>query len=161
MECKSLEPLQLKKWVKDQFSIRGIKTDDKVFSLLSSSGQDMYYLKNLIEKTCLLAEGRKITQEDFDEDLIKVENTTIFKITDELLKRNARTAIANLHKYVDQQQPLIVALFMIIRQFIHFGKVKYFKKRDIPARKLLIIQNYRDFKYAIWRNISTILRMKN
>jgi len=136
MECKSLEPLQLKKWVKDQFSIRGIKTDDKVFSLLSSSGQDMYYLKNLIEKTCLLAEGRKITQEDFDEDLIKVENTTIFKITDELLKRNARTAIANLHKYVDQQQPLIVALFMIIRQFINFGKVKYFKEKGYTSKEI-------------------------
>jgi len=136
IECKSLEPSQLKKWLSDQFANRGSKADEGVIALLASTGQDMYYLKNLIEKTCLIANGRKITQADFDEDLIKIENTTIFRITDELFKRNAQAAITNLHKYVDQEQPLIVALFMIIKQFINFGKVKYYKEKGYTSREI-------------------------
>lgn len=146
IECKSLDPTQMKEWLSNQFAMRGAKTDAKVLSLLSSTGQDMYYLQNLIEKTCLIAEDRKITPADFDEDLIKVENTTVFRITDELLKRNARNAIANLHKYENQDQPLIVALFMIVKQFINFGKIKALKEKGYTSNEIADMTKLKGFQ---------------
>lgn len=136
IECKSLEPVQLKKWIGEQFTINGVKADTGVITLLSSTGQDMYYLKNLIEKTCLTVGNRTVTAADINDDLIKIENTSVFKITDELFRRNPQMAITNLHKYIEQELPIIVAIFMITRQFSQFGKVKYYKNKGYTSKEI-------------------------
>ncbi|NLF44530.1 MAG: DNA polymerase III subunit delta [Syntrophomonadaceae bacterium] len=152
VEGKSLGTAQLKKWLGDQFAAHGTKVDENVLSLLSSTGQDMYYLKNLIEKVCLIANGRKIVREDFDEDLIRIENTTVFKITDELFKRNARNAISNLQKYIEQDQPIPMALFMIVRQFINLGKVKYYREKGYTSKEIAEITKLREFQIRNMEN---------
>ncbi len=146
IECKSLGTAQLKKWLGDQFAANKTGADGNVLSLLASTGQDMYYLKHLIEKTCLIANGRKVVREDFDEDLIRIENTTVFKITDELFKRNAVNAINNLHKFVEQDQPLMMALFMIVRQFINLGKVKYCQEKGYTSQEIANLTKLQGFQ---------------
>ena len=136
IQCKSLEPVQLRKWIAEQFESRNFKANTGAIALLASTGQDLHYLKNLIDKTCLIVGNKTVTEADLADDLRKIENTTVFKITDEIFKRNAKMAITYLHKYIEQEQSPIVALFMIVKQFTQFGKVKYFKNQGYTSKEI-------------------------
>lgn len=136
IECENPGTIQLKKWISQQFGLLGFTADAETVALLASTGQNLYYLKNLIEKTCLKAAKDTIDKADIAEDLVMLENTTVFKIIDQLFKRNAKTAITYWHKYMEQEQPPTVALFMFVRQFGHFGKVKYYKNLGLSSREI-------------------------
>lgn len=60
IECNPPDKKFLGKWIMEQFKQRGRSCTSGVVKRLQSSGQDMYYLFNLIEKLSLQVEGRSI-----------------------------------------------------------------------------------------------------
>ncbi|NLB88843.1 MAG: DNA polymerase III subunit delta [Syntrophomonadaceae bacterium] len=123
MECQSLNKIELMKWIKDRLNDKGIKASDEVVGLLADSGQDMYYLENLLEKFAL-AKVANLTKEHLQNELETIYEVKIFKLTDALLARNLKSALQVLHQLIEQGQTAPYFIAMINNQFISFAKVK-------------------------------------
>ncbi len=129
VNCKAAGSQYLTNWINDEFSMRKCNIKPAAVNMLARSGQDMYYLQNLIEKLCLAGDGKVINEADVEEELNNKEEIKIFKLTDALLARNLKTSFAAYYQLLVQGEHPIFFLYMIVRQFISLGKVKYYQEK--------------------------------
>jgi DNA polymerase-3 subunit delta len=145
INCKKLSNKQLLSWIKNEFAARNCSINPGAASLLMKSGQDMYYLQNLIQKVSLIAQNGKVNEEEIEENLDNKEEIKVFKFTDALLKRNLTASFNAYNQLLAQGQHPIFILYMIVRQFISFSKVKYCIEKGIEKRRIAEITGLKDF----------------
>jgi DNA polymerase-3 subunit delta len=144
-ECKAPTPQYLSGWIKEEFATRGRKIDGPALSLMVKSGQDMYYLENLIEKICLGCESKTVGIQEIEDQLDSRDEIKVFKLTDALLERNLTGSFRSFYQLLDQGEPPTFILYMIVRQFISLGKIKHFQESGADNKEITRLTGMKDF----------------
>lgn len=145
IECKSANPQYLANWIKEEFNSRGHKINSAGLSLMVKSGQDMYYLYNLIEKLSLISEGKTISVKDIEEQINSRDEIKVFKLTNALLDKNLKASFQAFYQLLEQGDHPVFILFMIVRQFSSLGKVKYYQENRTDIKEISRLTGMRDF----------------
>ncbi|HWP95546.1 MAG TPA: DNA polymerase III subunit delta [Syntrophomonadaceae bacterium] len=124
VNIKKPDSTHLQKWLGHEFRDRQCEVRPESLQRMIDSGQDMYYLVNLVDKLCLMYQGRPIGADLVEEQLSSNEEIKVFKLTEALLARNLSAALQAYYQLLFQggSQPLF--LYMIVRQFIQMARVK-------------------------------------
>lgn len=125
-QLKQPEAEDLARWVQKQFEQRGRAIRPELARLIASSGQDMYYLLNLIEKLCLITPGEPVQMNELEAELDSGEEIKVFKLSDAVLRRDLRAAMKAFQQLLDQGESEVLFLYIIVRQFIQMAKVKHY-----------------------------------
>lgn len=138
MQFKQPEVGELARWVQKQFQQRGRDIRPELARTVASSGQDMYYLLNLIEKLCLMNPGIPVQLNEIEAELDSGGEIRVFKLSDALLRRDLRAAMKAFQQLLGQGESEVLFLYIIVRQFIQMAKVKHYagegrNNKDIEA----------------------------
>lgn len=144
-ECKTPTPQYLSGWIKEEFAARGRKIDGPALSIMVKSGQDMYYLENLIEKICLGCESKTVGILEIEDQLDSRDEIKVFKLTDALLERNLAGSFRSFYQLLDQGDHPIFILYMTVRQFISLGKIKHFQESGADNKEISRLTGMKDF----------------
>lgn len=144
-ECKTATPQYLSGWIKNEFASRGRKIDAPALSMMVKSGQDMYYLGNMIEKICLAYQGGTISVKEIEEQLDSRDEIKVFKLTDALLERNLTASFRSFYQLLEQGEHPIFMLYMTVRQFLSLGKVKHFQESGADSKEISRLTGMKDF----------------
>lgn len=142
---KGLSPRSLEEWIKDKCDQMGLAIEPAAIHMLSSSGQDMYYLENLIKKAALSASKSIIKAADLTDDLDVRQETSIFKLTDALLNRNAAAALTAFQQLQEQGQPYLLMLHMIVGQLTTLAKIKFWQESGYSSSQIAEMGKQKDF----------------
>lgn len=134
--CKIPDPKFLTAWINEEFKQCRREVNLAAVNLLAKSGQNMYYLKNLIAKICLIINNRVINEADISDQLSIKNEINIFKLTDALLNRNLPMALKAYDQLLTQGEPPILLLNMIARQFSLLGKVKGYLEKGYSKKQI-------------------------
>lgn len=121
--CKNFSVQDLQKWIVKRFSDENTEINSRALLLLLKSGQDMYYLQNLIEKLILMELGT-IEEDDVKLHLDSRQEIKVFALSDALLERNVQVALSSYFQLLQQGGSELGFLKIITGQFIHLAKVK-------------------------------------
>ena len=135
----------LLKWIKKELEIRNCSIKPDAAELLAKSGQDMYYLQNLIDKLCLLLKDGTIEQGDVEEQLNKREEIKVFKLTDALLNRDAKGSLSAYYQLIAQGEHPLVSLRVITRQFMTLSKVKSYLEKGLNNKQIAELIGQKEF----------------
>jgi len=145
IQFKTATPQFVSKWATDEFMARGCNPAADAVGMLARSGQDLYYMENLIEKLSLMYPQGKITAADVEEELENKEEIKVFKLTDALLNRNLSASFAAFYQLREQGEHPLLFLYMIVRQFISLGKVKYYHEKGYGKAEIASSTGMKDF----------------
>lgn len=145
IHCGKMDNRKLEDWIKTQIEARACSTSPRAIKMMANSGQDMYYLLNLIEKLSLQVQGQTIQDRDIERELISREDIKVFKLTDALFKRDLKTSIQAFHQLLEQGEPPLVFLSVALRQFAHMAKVKAYHERGYDSRQIAELSGLKDF----------------
>ena len=125
IECAKLNPKQTELWIQEQAEKRKCHfASADIVRKLANSGQDLYYLSQLIQKLALLAPDGIIKSNMMDNQVEYKQEIKIFKLIDGVLDRRLPAALEALHQLLKQGEAEIYILYMLNRQFILFSQVK-------------------------------------
>lgn len=141
----------LQQWLEQEFQERRREVRPEALALMSDSGQDMYYLANLVEKLCLMHHDRPITADLVEEQLSSNEEIKVFKLTDALMTRNLGAALKAYYQLLSQGESPILFLFMIVRQFVQLARVKHGLDQGLRPEQ---IEQETGIKAFVVRNMS-------
>lgn len=142
---KALSPKALGDWVRDKCRQRGIAIDPAAINMLVASGQDMYYLENLIEKAALTVQNGSLKAGDLIDELDSRQETSIFKLTDALLNRNTAASLEAFQQLQEQGQPYLLMLHMITGQMVTFAKIKFWQEAGFSFNQIAEMSKQKDF----------------
>ncbi len=145
VEIKSLSPKALGDWIKDAFRQRGLKVEAAAINLLASSGQDMHYLENLIEKMSLMVKADTVRLNDLEIELDTRQEIKVFKLTDALLSRNLAASLEAFAQLQEQGEPYLLMIYMISRQLLSLSKVKFCQEAGHSINQIAEITAQKDF----------------
>lgn len=142
---KALAPKALGDWVRNRCQQRGLAIDASAVNMLVASGQDMYYLENLIEKVALTVQGGSIRAADLNDELDSRQETSIFKLTDALLNRNTAASLEAFQQLQEQGQPYLLMLHMITGQLVTLAKIKFWQESGYSFNQIAEMSKQKDF----------------
>jgi len=124
----SLNDYQLKDWIKKYLSENdGQITDDGLNVLITLSGNNLWFLKNELDKLLANAGSGKITADLVNELTIsQLMHDNIFQLSDELSRGRKTIALKLLKNQLDSGENESYLFAMIIRQFRIIQQLKHF-----------------------------------
>ena len=145
VNVKPLSPKLLGDWIKDKCGPRGLSIEPAAVNLLANSGQDMYYLENLLEKVSLLAHNGSIGPKDLTDELDSRQEISIFKLTDALLNRNLAASLEAFQQLQEQGQPYLLMLHMITGQLLTMTKIKFYQEGGCSFNQIAEMSKQKEF----------------
>ena len=145
VNVKALSPKAMGDWIKDKCGQRGLKIEPAALNLLVNSGQDMYYLENLLDKVSLLAQNGSIGLKDLADELDSRQEISIFKLTDALLNRNLAASLDAFQQLQEQGQPYLLMLHMITGQLVSMTKIKFYQEAGYSFNQIEEIGKQKEF----------------
>lgn len=142
---KPLSPKDLGDWIKNQFKQRNLQIETAALNLLVNSGQDMYYLENLIEKISLGMNSGTVGMKDVETELDSRQEIKVFKLTDALLSRNLAASLEAFYQLQEQGEPYLLMLHMISRQLLTMSKIKFYQEAGYSPAQIAGLSNQKDF----------------
>lgn len=128
---------QLSTWILRQVQQHQGNMDTRTANYLSSAvGDDLWALKNEIQKLCLFAQGKAITPEAVDALVVGSIEQSIFTMTDQLAKRDSSGALKTLRKLQEQGLGAPHLFAMIARQFRLMLEMKSMLENRIPQNAI-------------------------
>ncbi len=123
-------------WLQEEFRKREKQVSPGVIKLVSSSAQDMYYLKNLIDKLCLMHPDETISINDVEEELSSGEEVRIFKLSDALLRKDLGAALASYNQLMSQGGSEVFFLYIVVQQFVQMARVKSCRDEKMSNKEI-------------------------
>jgi DNA polymerase-3 subunit delta len=146
MNIKAPSSTELEEWCKAEFSRRNMRVVPGALKRIVNSGQDMYYLKNLIEKLSLIVKPDVVVGvNEVEEQLDSKQTIKVFKLTDALLNRNLKASLAAFYQLQEQGEHHLLILHMITRQFLSLSKVKLYQEMGYSSGKIAELTSQKDF----------------
>lgn len=145
IECNPPDKKLLGKWITEQFKQRGQSCTSGVVKRLQGSGQDMYYLFNLIEKLSLQVEGRTIEDKDLEQELDTRDEIKVFKLTDALLRRDLKGSMQAFHQLLEQGEHPLLFLNLTVRQLAGMARIKDYREKGFSNKEIANITGMKDF----------------
>ena len=152
IECNTPDKKILGRWIMEQFKQRGRSCTSQVVKRLQSSGQDMYYLFNLIEKLSLQVEGRTIEDHDLEQELDIRDEIKVFKLTDALLRRDLNGGMQAFHQLLEQGEHPLLFLNLTVRQLASMTRIKDYSEKGFSNKQIADITGMKDFMVRKFRD---------
>ena len=153
--CARPDARGIEAWIKSAAAGLNQPISPQAVKVLANSGLDMYYLEHLLQKLNLQNTPAAISEQDVLEELVQQPDISVFKLTDALLSRNTREALAAYYQLLRQGVHLNLIIYMIIRQFALLGKVKGYSQQGLSRAEIAKRTGARDFaikKMSTWAN---------
>lgn len=144
-----LRGAELQKHVEEMFEKKGksISRSDLVY-FISEVGNSLLQIENEVEKLCSLnIESAIITRDDIDRIVSKTAESNIFKMVDNISKKDAPKAVSILNTLLFQREEPAKILGMIIRQYRLLLNIKLNMEAKTPVEKLKSSLKLRDFAF--------------
>lgn len=141
---KPLAPKALGEWIRKESERRNLKVESAALNLLVNSGQDMYYLSNLLEKLSLMKTGL-INVDDIEAELDRRQEIKVFKLTDALLSRNLAASLEAFYQLQEQGMPYLLMLHMITNQLVTMSKIKLYQQAGYSPAQIAGLSKQKDF----------------
>lgn len=145
INLKAPTPRELEEWCQAELVRRQAGMVPAGVSRMANSGQNMYYLENLIEKLSLTAGRQAIGLKDLEEQLDSKQDIKVFKLTDALLNRNLKSALAAYHQLQEQGEHHLLLLHIISRQLLTLSKIKFYREMGNSSAKIAELTGQKDF----------------
>lgn len=141
-EFRKLNTSELKKWINKYISDHDKKIKSQTLNhLIQSYGYhnknsdiDLYHITQSLEKIIGFSDKKEITHEIIDKFVEQPIENNIFLLTDALLNFNTEQALDILNKMDEKGEPLMLVLFMIIKQFRLIFKMKILTESGLTAK---------------------------
>jgi len=119
VEFPPLKGAMLVKWIRDELSSQGKNIEeDALVELIERSEEDLYLLKMELEKILTFMDDEKVVTRKLIENLVpESRQGNIFNLVDALGHKNVDEAFGQLAKMRQRNEPALVIMSMIIRQF--------------------------------------------
>jgi DNA polymerase-3 subunit delta len=165
-EFRKLNTKELKKWINKYISDHDKKIKSQTLNYLiqlygyhqKNSDIDLYHISQSLEKIIGYSDSKEIRTEVIDKFVEQPIENNIFLLTDALLDSNLEQALDILNLMDKKGEPLILVLFMIIKQFRTIFKIKILSESGLTAKvasKTIGIHPYAgDKAYAQSKKIS-------
>lgn len=128
--------VDLKKYVKDRLQDYKMKTDVMTY-FLESTGQDLFRIKNELDKLMELKRGEKeITSSDIDKIVIKKIDNNIFDLIDAIMSKNKAKSLViyqNMVNYGEDIFRIFIALSNQIRLIYQVKVLRNLSNDDIAS----------------------------
>ena len=85
--------------------------------LANYCSNDLWTIKNELEKLKTFADGKEITKEMIDDLVTPSISASIFKLTDEIALKDSKESIKVLRNLIESDEELTMIFFMIVRHF--------------------------------------------
>jgi DNA polymerase-3 subunit delta len=143
-EIAPLSPEKLSGWISDYLTAAGKRVRSDVVRRIALSGQDQYYIKNLLDKLALLPE------EEIDAALLEphLDDKTeikIFKLLDGVFARDLRAAMAALDHLLYQGEAPAYIFFMLFRQVYFYAWCKALQEQGLAVAEIEKITGQKAF----------------
>jgi DNA polymerase-3 subunit delta len=145
LNIKSLPAEGLRSWLSKESAARGMALDAPALTALAGSGQDMYYLQNLLDKLSLINFPGSIGIKELEEHLDSRHSIKVFKLTDALLNRNLNESLQAFYQLQEQGEHPLFMLYMISRQLLSLAKVKAYKGMGQSVQEIAGRLGQKDF----------------
>lgn len=136
---------ELEVWCREELERRSLSMAPGAVQRMVNSGQDMHYLLNLMDKLALMAGSKTVTVQELEEQLDLKQEIKVFKLTDALLDRNVRGALAALYQLQEQGEHHLLLLHMIARQYFVLGQVKSCQSAGMSRSMIASETGQKDF----------------
>lgn len=141
-EFRKLNTKELKKWINKYISDHQKKIKSQTLNYLiqsfgyhnKNSDIDLYHISQSLEKIIGYSDNKEITNEIIDKFVEQPIENNIFLLTDALLDLNTQQALDILNVMDEKGEPLILVLFMIIKQFRIIFKMKILTESGLTAK---------------------------
>lgn len=138
VQLNTLKGVELQKYVTDMFEKHGrsINKSELVY-FLSEVGTSLSLIEKEVEKLCMSnIEKDVVTKNDIDEIVSKTAESNIFKMVDNISKKDAAKAISILNTLLFQKEDHLRILGMIIRQYRLLLTIKLSILNKTPMEKI-------------------------
>lgn len=143
--CSPLSEKELAQWIEKQFADQGRQAQAKLINRLVRSGQDMFYLQNLIDKLCLMVPTGTIPESCLEGQLESREEVRIFGMIDGITARNPQKALNAYQRLRAQGEENIPMLAMINRQMQTLAMVKYHQEKGLSRAEIAKTTGQKDY----------------
>lgn len=136
---------ELEDWCQNELERRNVRVNPAARNRMANSGQDMYYLVNLMDKLSLIRETDVIGVKEMEEQLDSKQEIKVFKLTDALLNRNPKASLAAFYQLQEQGMHHLLLLNIITRQYLTMSKVKFYHEDGYPTAQIAQATGQKDF----------------
>jgi DNA polymerase-3 subunit delta len=123
---------RMQAWVRAGIEQAGKRIRDDAVQRIVSSGQDQYYIKNLLDKLVLLPETDidAVLLQDHLDDKTEIK---VFKLLDGVFSRNLPAASVAFYRLLRQGEAPAYIAFMLFRQFYYYSWIKALHEQDCSS----------------------------
>jgi len=143
--CEPLNKEQRIKWLQEEIKKRQKSINKDALTVLAGSVNDLYHLKQIVDKMCLLVSSGTITKHDLQEERLQKENVQVFKLLDAILSRNLESSMQVYRQMIQQGEHQIRLLYWLVRQFNALGIVKALQEQGYDRQKIAALTGQKDF----------------
>lgn len=149
IQLNELRGAELQKHVTDMFQSHGRNINrSELIYFISEVGTSLSVIENEVEKLCMFSIGEElITKNDIDAIVSKTAESNIFKMVDNISKKDAAKAISILSTLLFQKEEHLKILGMIIRQYRLLLNIKLNLINKTPVDKINSQLKLRDFAF--------------
>jgi DNA polymerase-3 subunit delta len=143
--CDPYSKEQRRRWLQGEAKAKGKSIQKEVLAQMANSNFDLNYLKQWLDKLCLVIPGDQISLSDVEYQWGQEENIKVFPLLDALLSQNLEASMGALQQLLRQGEHPIFFLFMIVRQFLLLGKVKAMQEKGWDRSRIATATKQKDF----------------
>ena len=137
VEFIPLRGAKLQQWIQSKVTGSGGAISPSAARLLAQyAGGSLWALASEIEKLCIYAEGRPITDEDIDNLVAGARESNIFALVDAVVEGKASRACQELTQLVNAGASAAYILVMLARQFRLLILSKELEGKGVPMRDI-------------------------
>ncbi len=137
---------KLSSWIKKEFEKNEVKvSDEAVFKLQEIGGDDLWRIKNEIDKLSLYK--KNISKEDVEEMVKTVTGVNIFNTIDAIAEKDKEKALFLFYDHLEKGDNPLYILSMIVYQFRNLITVKDLMERNYSYSEIQTKSNLKNFVF--------------
>jgi|GEM_PF-950436 len=129
----------LVKWVKEELELENKEIEEKaLYVLLDKTGEDLFMLKKELEKmVCFLGEERTVTETAVRLLVPESSPGSVFDLVSAVGRRDVSRAFFLLHKMRLKNEPPLVILALLARQFRFLYRARSMQQQGVSFREIV------------------------
>lgn len=143
--CPRWAAQDIRTWVEAELAARGRQANPQLMDRLAQSGQDQYYLVNLIDKLCLMVPQGIIPVSALEDQIEVRSEIKIFSLIDGITARQSARALNAYHRLRQQGEDPIGILAMINRQMQTLVAVKNYHDKGFSKASIVEVTGQKEY----------------
>jgi DNA polymerase-3 subunit delta len=132
--CRLPAGADLERWILSRTAVRGGRMSPRAAVLLGElAGDSLWALTHEVDKLCLYAKGRLITDKDVKLLTSQARDANVFALVDAIVEMRVSTAMQLLHRLIDEGASPTYLLSMLARQLRLMVQAQELRATDLSV----------------------------